>query len=82
MRNRENLHRHELIGLEVEVTGRSGLSGLTGKIVDETRNTFLVESKDGVKTVPKKGNHFRFPKYETDLDGEQILARPEDRIKK
>ena len=87
MRGRDNLHRHELIGLEVEVISKSGLSGLTGKIVDETRNMFLVETKEGgtkesEKKVPKKGNQFRFPGYDTILDGEKILARPEDRIKK
>lgn len=82
MRDAQNLHRHELIGLEVRVTGKSGLSGLAGKVVDETRNLFLVESKAVIKKVPKKGNQFWFPKYETSLDGEKLLLRPEDRIKK
>ena len=50
--------------------------------MDETRNMFLVEAETGLKKVPKKGNQFWFPKYETCLDGEKLLARPEDRIKK
>ena len=82
MRNAQNLSRHELIGLKVEVMGRSGLSGMIGKVVDETRNMFLVETKEGEKKVPKNGNQFRFPEYNTVLDGEKLLARPEDRIKK
>ena len=82
MRDAQNLHRHELIGLEVRVEGKSGLSGLAGKVVDETRNMLLVETEAGTKKVPKKGNKFRFPEYETALDGEKLLARPEDRIKK
>ena len=80
MRNAQNLGRHELIGLEVEVV-HGGLSGLSGKIVDETRNMLLVETKAGVKKVAKTGSQFLFPKYATVLGGKEILARPEERIK-
>lgn len=81
MRTAKNLCRHELIGLKVRVSGKSGLSGLAGKIVDETMSMLVVEAKGEIKKVPKKGNEFTFPEYDTALAGEEILARPEDRIK-
>ena len=40
--------RHELIGLEVEVrSAHAGWNGLSGKVVDETKHTFLVETASG-----------------------------------
>ena len=77
------LMRTELIGLDVEVLS-APYSGITGKVVDETRNTFTIESAGTEKMVPKPGNVFRFAvsKGNIDLEGSEILFRPEDRIKK
>ena len=75
--------RTELIGLDVEVLS-APYSGITGKVVDETKNTFTIESAGTEKMVPKPGNVFRFvtEKGTADLNGSEILFRPEDRIKK
>jgi ribonuclease P protein subunit POP4 len=72
----------ELIGLDVEIikSVRKELIGLKGKIVDETLNTFVIETKKGEKKVPKACCVFRFG--DTDIDGGDLLFRPEDRIKK
>ena len=49
------LPAHEWMGLECEVVRSTDKSrvGLKGKIVDETKNTIIVETKSGEKTVPK-----------------------------
>lgn len=75
--------RTELIGLDVEVLS-APYSGITGRVVDETKNTFTIESAGTEKMVPKPGNVFRFVMHEgkIDLNGSEILFRPEDRIKK
>jgi len=75
--------RTELIGLDVEVLS-APYSGISGKVVDETKNTFTIESAGTEKMVPKPGNVFRFVmgKGNIDLEGSEILFRPEDRIKK
>ena len=78
-----DLMRTELIGLDVEVLS-APYSGITGKVVDETKHTFTIESAGTEKMVPKPGNVFRFKmeEEEADLNGSELLFRPEDRIKK
>ena len=80
-----NLLKHELIGLSVVVTGASdpSLVGLHGTVIDETRNTLRVETPKGEKTVPKHGTTFAFQvQGGLRVDGDDLLYRPEDRIKK
>lgn len=75
--------RTELIGLDVEVLS-APYSEISGTVVDETKNTFTIESAGTEKMVPKSGNVFRFT-YEgrtIDIIGSEIAHRPEDRIKK
>ncbi|UCD96601.1 MAG: ribonuclease P protein subunit [Candidatus Bathyarchaeota archaeon] len=59
--------------------------GIEGRIVDETRNTFVI-SKDDKKRVIAKNHatfHFKFPDLTiVELDGAILLGRPEDRVKK
>lgn len=82
MQNSSETHfaRRELIGLVVEVERL----GLKGQVVDETKNTFLVETPSGVKRVPKIGNRFvfRVGMEAHEVDGDMIAFRPEDRTKK
>ncbi len=86
MRNKRNLKAHELIGLDVEVINSSSyyLIGLKGKIIDETKNTFLVKTKKGIKRIPKKGNIFLFNlrNMHVKIKGDEICFRPEERTKK
>ncbi len=88
----QNIARHELIGLAVRVAGGpdSGLAGLEGRVVDESRNTLTIEAGGSEKVVPKAGFVFSFrlpgspgdaPRW-VKVDGDVIVARPEDRIKK
>jgi ribonuclease P protein subunit POP4 len=83
----KNLVRHELIGLDarvVESTNPSQL-GLSGRVVDETRNILSIETRDGVRNLPKDSCTFSFhiPSGEwVRVDGKLLVARPEDRVKK
>lgn len=78
--------KQEFIGLEVQVIGSSHPAYLTigGRVVDETKNTLVIESEGVEKTVPKPGNEFRFTYEgsEITVKGDEIRHRPEDRIKK
>lgn len=82
----ENLVRHELIGLKVQVikSTNKNIEGLEGDIVDETRQTFIIRTKNGEKTVIKNECVFLFylPKVCVRVEGKILIARPEDRIKK
>ncbi len=77
------LMKAELIGLEVEVLS-APFSGISGRVVDETKNTFTIESAGTERMVPKSGNEFRFTYRGTqiEIEGNKILHRPEDRMKK
>ncbi len=83
-----NIFRHEIIGLNVEITESShdGLVGIKGKVVDETRNTIRVEVRGGRETLIAKDNaifQFLTPDGEkVEIDGKILVSRPEDRIKK
>ena len=74
--------RSEFIGMDVEVI--SAGCPMSGRIVDETKNTFTVESAGTDRMVPKMGNEFRFTYdgQEFVIRGSEILHQPENRIKK
>ena len=77
-----------MIGLimEVEESSNRDMEGLRGRIVDETRNTFVIETEQGEeKRIPKSGNMFIFVLEDgtrARIRGDKLLARPEDRIKR
>ncbi len=83
----QNLVRHELIGLEVEikVSKNPSQTGLKGKIVWETYSTVQIETDKGEKVIPKDITIFIFTLpngTKVQVDGKVLIGRPEDRIKK
>ncbi len=83
----ENIVRHELIGLKVTVSDSSNpcLARISGCIVDETRNTFLLETAQGIKRIPKKNTSliFDLPKgQKLKITGSILISQPENRISK
>ncbi|MDY6761550.1 MAG: ribonuclease P protein component 1 [Candidatus Nanohaloarchaea archaeon] len=85
-RNPENLVRHELIGLPVDVVSAAdpGMEGASGQVVDETRQTLVVAQDGDEVQVPKEGARFRFELEDAEVavDGDILVARPEERILK
>ena len=51
----QNVLRHELIGLDVLVSGAANPShkGLSGHIIDETKNLLVIDTPRGVRRIPK-----------------------------
>ena len=92
MRNPNNIMRHELIGLTCKIVDSQNKSqiGISGRIVDETMKMILIKKNKSTpiqgekKSVQKKGTVFRvnLGRQKVDIDGNFIIARPEDRIKK
>jgi len=82
----KNLVKHELIGLVLEVADSKNPSqkGLRGRVVDETRNTLVIETDKGEKTLMKEQCVFIFEleQGKVKVNGSMLVARPEDRIKK
>ena len=77
--------RDEFIGENVEILNSNNrqLIGLTGKIVDETRDSFkvLVNKRNfkEFKMIFKRGNVFKIGNLT--VQGIKIAKKPEDRIK-
>ncbi len=79
--------QHEFIGLETKVIKSSNphVVGITGRVVDETRNTLTILHNGERKVVIKNTAVFDFVMPDgtvVELDGKVIMGRPEDRIKK
>lgn len=85
-RTAENLPRHELIGLTVEVAESTdpGRCGVSGPVIDETRNTLVIETSSGDRTLPKAECEFAFrmEDLKVRVDGNLLTGRPEERISK
>jgi len=79
--------QHEFIGLKVKVAKSTNpdCAGIKGRIIDETRNTFVL-AQDGIeKRVIKETAvfHFTYPDGTiVEIDGKVLVGRPEDRIKR
>jgi len=77
----------ELIGLDAKVvksTNPSNLS-ISGKIIDETRNTLIIRQNENDKVVTKETAVFQFTLPNgtvLEVEGAAIIGRPEDRVKK
>ena len=81
---KENIKNHELIGLNVVVKESSDpkKTGLKGKVMNETQNTFVIVFEEKEIILPKKECVFEFDIGEKVLvDGKKIMKRPQDRIK-
>ncbi len=84
---KRKLLRQGLIGLEAEVVHSSDptLLGLSGKIVDETRNMVVIEHEGKTKKIQKSISTFilRGPDGETmNVNGKELVGRPEAQIQK
>lgn len=85
--NERNILTHELIGLEVEVSHDTNPYNIniSGRVIDETRNTFLINVCGKTKRIIKKDSILRFKISKNkivEIDGGTLVSRPEDRIKK
>ncbi len=85
MRTSQNVLKHEFVGMDVHVEyGSAGTpKSCDGKILYETKNTFVIRIAQKAKTIPKvsitamkiqlsDGVYF--------IKGSSLLGRPEDRI--
>ncbi|MFQ6064915.1 MAG: ribonuclease P protein component 1 [Candidatus Bathyarchaeia archaeon] len=79
--------QRELIGLDANVVKSSNPScvGISGKVVDETRNTLVIIHQNKKKAIIKEAAVFHFTMPDgtvVEINGKTIVGRPEDRIKK
>lgn len=79
--------QHELIGLNAKVVKsvHPNYVGIAGRVMDETRNTLIIQYENKRKNVAKNAVVFYFTMPDgtvVEIDGKEIVGRPENRIKK
>ena len=77
----------EFIGTNCNVTEsrHSGYAGISGEVVDESKNTFTIMQAGETKNVVKEAAVFQFGYSDgtvVEIDGKLLVGRPEDRLKK
>ena len=75
------IYPHEILGHAVSVieANNPSIKGMTGLIVEETLRSLLLSTKKGEKSVLKRGLLLKIG--EAIVNGDELLRRPEDRIK-
>lgn len=87
MRITPEILQDELIGLHAKVvrSRNPSVMGISGRVIDETRNTLVIIQDNEDKIIVKEEStfHFKFPDGTVvELDGKAIVGRPEDRVKR
>jgi ribonuclease P protein subunit POP4 len=82
----ENLIKHELIGLKVKISNcrNPQLNGFEGVIINESKNTLIIQADDKIKVIPKDISifHFFLPNRKVvEVNGKMLIGRPENRLK-
>ena len=79
-----NIRSHEFIGLNTEIVQSTNpqVIGLNGRIINETKSMFTINTENGVKSIAKSTNDWKFSIQNKDVivDGSKIAKRPFDRI--
>lgn len=80
----DNITSHEFIGLDTEIikSTNSQVVGLNGRIINETKSMFTINTENGTKSMPKSTNNWKFSIEGKDIvvEGAKIAKRPFDRI--
>ncbi|HKC78738.1 MAG TPA: ribonuclease P protein subunit [Nitrosopumilaceae archaeon] len=84
MITQENLLIHELIGLEAIVvkSNNEQITGISGKVIDETKSMLFLNTINGIKKIPKEiaDWKFSFDKNESIVNGNLLTKRPQERL--
>ncbi len=82
----KNIVLSELIGLRCRIVSSLDRKevGIDGTVIDETKNTLVIETPGGTKRVSKKISTFKFYSEGKSftVKGEEICFRPHERISK
>ncbi|MBR9675771.1 ribonuclease P protein subunit [Candidatus Woesearchaeota archaeon] len=78
MNAKKEVLRGELIGKHAVITTKNNQC-FKGKIIDETKNTITIKTKDGNKMIIKTQSTIKIE--EGVINGAKIAKRPEDRLK-
>lgn len=82
----KDLLRQEFIGLDIEIVGSTNksLQGIKGKVIDETKNTLVIDMHGKTKRLLKNQITLKctLAGVTARIDGIQLVGRTEERLKK
>ena len=72
----------DLIGQEISITNSKNIEivGIMGKVIMETKNMIILDTKDGEKTIPKDICQFSNNQGVIDTDSTKLSNRPHERL--
>ena len=80
----DNIRSHEFIGLNTEITESSNpqVIGLNGRIINETKSMFEINTENGTRSIAKSTSSWKFSIQNKDIIviGAKIAKRPFDRL--
>ncbi|QLH06695.1 ribonuclease P protein component 1 [Nitrosopumilus ureiphilus] len=80
----DNITSHEFIGLNTEIVKSTNpqVIGLNGRIINETKSMFTINTENGSKLIAKSTNSWKFSIENNDVivEGSKIAKRPFDRL--
>jgi RNase P/RNase MRP subunit p29 len=76
------LEHDEFIGRPCRVVSSrdTGMTRIEGVIIDETRQMVHIRTNSGLRMIPKHGTVFEIDGHR--VQGDDVMFRPEDRIKR
>jgi ribonuclease P protein subunit POP4 len=81
---KDNLHAHELLGMEVIVLDNKGEEIMKGIIFDESKETIKIKNDSKKRIFIKRSHDFVFEinNERIKIKGINLIGRPEERIRK
>ena len=80
----DNIRSHEFIGLHTEIVNSSNpqVVGLNGRIINETKSMFTINTENGSRSIAKSTSSWKFSIQNKDIivKGTSIAKRPFDRL--
>ena len=83
---------HDLIGFNVSIRNKSNSYDSqfidVGTVIDESKNMLITEKNNQIKKYIKKDHMFRISidtdeeKYKLEVNGQKIVGRPENRLRR
>ena len=67
----DNITSHEFIGLDTEITQSTNpqVVGLNGRIINETKSMFTINTENGTKSMAKSTNSWKFS-----IEGKEVIV--------
>ena len=80
----DNIRSHEFIGLDTEISESTNpqVIGLNGRIINETKSMFTINTENGSRSIAKSTSSWKFSIQNKDIivKGTSIAKRPFDRL--